>query len=281
MLNIIRVCFSRGEEVKYISHLDMVKVFERAQRRAGIPIAYSQGFNPHPQMVFGLPLSVGVTSQAEYADFEFTEQLDPKEFAERLNKALPKGLKILDVKARQSKENIMASIGAASYDVLLSSVEKTPTELLKKSIEEFMQKQCIIVKKEGKHGSKDVDIRQMILDIAPKELKLENINASENKSSETNHNINTVSNISSAYLLKYIDRTKNPEILRPSYSIENIYCLSMKLSAGSVANLKAELLVSALGEFFDNGTRLVKIHRTRLFVNNGGELIEPLDDSIL
>jgi radical SAM-linked protein len=60
----IRVKFERSQEVKFISHLDMMKAFERALRRAGLPIGYSKGFNPHPLMVFGLPLSVGMTSQA-------------------------------------------------------------------------------------------------------------------------------------------------------------------------------------------------------------------------
>ena len=70
----LRVKFTRGEEVKYISHLDMLKVFERALRRANIPIAYNKGFNPRPQIVFGLPLSVGVTSESEYADLEIYEK---------------------------------------------------------------------------------------------------------------------------------------------------------------------------------------------------------------
>ena len=113
-LSDLRIKFIRGEEVKFISHLDLMKVFERASRRANIPIAYSQGFNPHAHLIFGLPLSVGVTSQAEYADIELTEILEPESFVTRLNKELPKGLIIIEAKARQSKVNIMASIGAAN-----------------------------------------------------------------------------------------------------------------------------------------------------------------------
>ena len=99
----IRIKFIRGEEVKFISHLDLMKVFERASRRANIPIAYSQGFNPHAHLIFGLPLSVGVTSQAEYADIELTEELDPENFMLGLNKQLPKGLIIVAAKARNTK----------------------------------------------------------------------------------------------------------------------------------------------------------------------------------
>ena len=85
----LRVKFIRGEEIKFISHLDLMRVFERALRRSEIPVAYSKGFNPHPQMVFGLPLSVGVTSQCEYADFKIEDNIEPNEFIQRLNDNLP------------------------------------------------------------------------------------------------------------------------------------------------------------------------------------------------
>ena len=58
--------YSRGEEVKYISHLDFVRMFHRAVRRAGLPMSYSHGFNPHPVMTVAMPLSVGVTSDVQY-----------------------------------------------------------------------------------------------------------------------------------------------------------------------------------------------------------------------
>ena len=75
-----------------------MKLFERALRRANIPIAYS-GFYPHPVMVFGLPLSVGVTSEAEYADFEFESKIDPLKFMENLNRELPAGISVSARKA--------------------------------------------------------------------------------------------------------------------------------------------------------------------------------------
>ena len=104
----VRVKFFRGEEVKFISHLDLMKMYERALRRSGVPIAYSQGFNPHPQMVFGLPLSVGVTSESEYADFELEGNMDPGEFMQRLNGSLPEGIRIVDAAVKKAGSNIMA-----------------------------------------------------------------------------------------------------------------------------------------------------------------------------
>ena len=64
----IRISFSRGEKVKYISHLDLMRLWERALRRASIPIAYSQGFSPHPKISIAAPLPIGVTSDGEFMD---------------------------------------------------------------------------------------------------------------------------------------------------------------------------------------------------------------------
>ena len=111
----IRFKFIRGEQVKYISHLDLMRTFERAIRRANIPVRYSQGFNPHPSIVFGLPLSVGVTSEAEYADVEIDGELAPPVFLQQLNSQLPEGLKVTDAKESGAKSNIMASVAFASY----------------------------------------------------------------------------------------------------------------------------------------------------------------------
>ncbi len=162
----IRVKFKRGEEVKFISHLDLMKVFERAIRRARLPIAYSQGFNPHPGMVFGLPLSVGVTSEAEYGDFEITDDgLETSEFMQRLNDQLPEGLEILTAKQRHSKQNIMATISASEYIVVVGTDLVCDDKSLKAHVAKFLSQKEIIVKKKTKSGIKDTDIRSMIYDM--------------------------------------------------------------------------------------------------------------------
>ena len=84
-----RMKFSKGEEVKYISHLDLQRTFQRALRRADIQIAYSQGFNPHPKLSFAMALAVGMTSEGEYVDVELAHPIDAKEMKERLNNLYP------------------------------------------------------------------------------------------------------------------------------------------------------------------------------------------------
>ncbi len=168
-MNSIRIKFTRGEEVRYISHLDLMKTFERALRRSRIPIAYSQGFNPHPQMVFGLPLSVGVTSETEYADFELANPLEPEELVERLNKELPAGLKIITAKYKHTRDNIMASVVRASYDIMAITEPGMEINDYQKKVNEFLEKQSIIVKRQGKNGIREVDIRPMIHSLTVKE----------------------------------------------------------------------------------------------------------------
>lgn len=139
-----------------------MKVFQRAMKRAEIPISYSEGFNPHPKIVFGLPLSVGVTSEAEYADVELIERLEPDSFLDKLNIELPKGVLILNAEYKDCSNNIMASIEMAQYDVLFETIEDLDIDKMKKITAEFMAMTALTIKKEGKKGVKDVDIRPMI-----------------------------------------------------------------------------------------------------------------------
>lgn len=162
----IRTKFRRSDEVKFISHLDLMKVFERAIRRARLPISYSQGFNPHPSMVFGLPLSVGVTSDAEYGDFEITDdELSINEFVKRLNSQLPNGLEILSAKARKTKQNIMATIAASEYVVIVGTKSDCSEKSVKSGIHRYLDQEEIVVAKKTKSGIKDTNIRDMIFDL--------------------------------------------------------------------------------------------------------------------
>ena len=96
--------YERDERVKYVSHLDFVRVFGRAIRRAHIPVAYSEGFNPHPLLGFALPLSVGYTSECEIIEITLSEEMAPEELKERLNDVLPDGIRILS--AHEGKSNM-------------------------------------------------------------------------------------------------------------------------------------------------------------------------------
>lgn len=91
----IKVKYRKGEEIKYISHRDLIRAFHRAIRRAGLPVAYSQGFNPHMKVSWGQALKVGAASESEFAEIQMERWVKPQELKEKLNQTLPPGLEIL------------------------------------------------------------------------------------------------------------------------------------------------------------------------------------------
>jgi radical SAM-linked protein len=93
----LRVRFRRGEEVKYITHLDLMRFWERALRRAGVALAYSEGHTPHPRLSLAAPLAVGVTSSAELMDVILARRIAPLDFMRSLSAQLPAGIEILEV----------------------------------------------------------------------------------------------------------------------------------------------------------------------------------------
>lgn len=92
----IRIRYRKGEEIKFIGHRDLMRVFQRAIRRANLPIAYSQGFNPHMRISWGNALKLGVTSDNEFATLQLEGWVRPPELMARLNQQLPQGLEILE-----------------------------------------------------------------------------------------------------------------------------------------------------------------------------------------
>ena len=93
----LRIRFSRGEEVRFISHLDIMRLWQRALHRAGMPLAYSEGFSPHPRISMAAPLPIGVTSEAELMDVFVTKWVSPHFFTTAISQQLPPGIEILQV----------------------------------------------------------------------------------------------------------------------------------------------------------------------------------------
>lgn len=146
--------YEKTENARYVSHLDFVRMFGRALRRAHLPMAYSEGFNPHPLLGFALPLSVGYTSECEILEIVLTEEMNPREIMDRLNSVLPGGVKILSGHAGKSN---MKKLATALYQVY---PEKTPA-----GVAEFLSMKEILIEKKTKSGIKECDIRPDIKDI--------------------------------------------------------------------------------------------------------------------
>lgn len=93
----LRLKFSRGKEVGFISHLDLMRLWERALRRAGMPLAYSEGFTPHPHIALAAPLPLGVTSEAELMDIFLARWVPPQSFIKAMGAQIPAGIELLEV----------------------------------------------------------------------------------------------------------------------------------------------------------------------------------------
>ncbi|MEF2653922.1 MAG: TIGR03936 family radical SAM-associated protein, partial [Blautia sp.] len=94
----VRIKFSKQGPVKFVGHLDTMRYFQKAIRRAGLPVAFSGGYSPHMIMSFAAPLGVGTTSKGEYFDVEFTEVISTKEIVERLNGTMAEGMQVLSAR---------------------------------------------------------------------------------------------------------------------------------------------------------------------------------------
>lgn len=107
--------YSKTGNLKYISHLDILRLLQRAMNRANVPVKYSEGFNPHIKMSFGFPLSLGVESIGEYFELEVDEKIDTNLFVKELNDTLPPEIRILKAEYSENKESLMSMCQWSEY----------------------------------------------------------------------------------------------------------------------------------------------------------------------
>lgn len=155
--------FHKGEALRFLSHLDIQRLVQRAMRRAQLPLRYSQGFNPHPLLSFASALSVGYTSDAEWLDAKFDGGIPVETFMQRVNSALPDGLRIM--RAREIEEGmstLTALMQMASYRVCLQPDTNCTASQLQAGIDTLLGGP-IMVEKRTKGGMKTVDLRPMVV----------------------------------------------------------------------------------------------------------------------
>ncbi len=125
----LRIRFAKSGKVRFVSHRDVARLFERAARKVRLPVAYSEGFSPRPKLSFGLALSVGYESEAEYLDVELYEQIDLEGLPERLTEALPDGLVVHRVGYKErGSDSLQQAIVACHWHIEVlgaSTVEVT------------------------------------------------------------------------------------------------------------------------------------------------------------
>ena len=166
MARALRFRFSRNEKLKYLAHLDMLRLFERALKRTGLPVSYTQGFNPRQKIVFGLPIAVGLTSSAEYADIEFDGDVAPETFVSKLNETLPDGAEVLDAVPLCGKSSIMSIIASAKYEIRFTLPKPLEQDEIDGILSGFLNNNDITVMKKTKSGTKPVNIRPLIYSLS-------------------------------------------------------------------------------------------------------------------
>ncbi|HAZ05363.1 MAG TPA: hypothetical protein DCY58_02350, partial [Acetobacterium sp.] len=145
--------FKRSTPLRFLSHLDQQRLFQRAFRRANIPVAYSQGFNPHPRMSFALAMSVGLTSDAEYGEVIVSTDIDVDTFIHRMNQALPKGLEIIAAKiCGEGVESLSASLYQSDYRIRIKVMPETDLNDLAASVRMYLELPQILIQKRNKKG---------------------------------------------------------------------------------------------------------------------------------
>lgn len=163
--------YHKCANLRHISHLDVQRTIQRAFRRADIPLAFSNGFNPHPDMAFASALATGTSSDAEWFDVNLTETLDPKAFEERVNAVLPAGFFVSDAfVAPNGFGTLTSKTLAADYDVTVHFDRTFTWKDLQDAIQELLSHE-IMIEKRTKGGMKPFDIRPQILKVSVKGIE--------------------------------------------------------------------------------------------------------------
>lgn len=157
--------FTKEENIKFISHLDVLKTIQKNIRRAGLPVEFSQGFNPHMNTSIAQPLSVGVYSSGEYMDMVLTTEVDEQEIVDKLNATAPSGIKYISALAipytpgEKKVPQAMALIDAARYTIKIKYSDDSKLEEEMNNLLEVNEWNTV---KKSKKGEKEVNIRAFV-----------------------------------------------------------------------------------------------------------------------
>lgn len=238
---ILRVKFTKESYLKYISHLDLMRLFQRTFRRGNIPIKYSEGFNPQPKFSIANPLALGIGSIEEYMDIDLYKKIAIEDFIERMNKELPEGIKIIDAKYIEDNRSISSLISWSFYEIKFIANGLKNKEAFQDLIDNWLKNEKIIIKKIRRKGRKiterDQDIKLFIGNIIIK------------------HFSNAENSNSGAFIV--------------------MDCL---LKAGDNGNLKPKDFIEAMEKYLDIGVDFdsVDIKRLQLFAEEKGRIVSPM-----
>lgn len=231
----VRIKFKKSGAMKFIGHLDVMRYFQKAIRRANIDVQYSKGFNPHQLMSFAAPLGVGLTSDAEYLDLVVGDTLPSEEFARTLNEQMVEGFQIVTVKeVNDETKNAMSIVAAADYMISLKDGYTIKDDVafdFAKEFSKFYAQEEIRILKKSKKSERIVNIKPWIYQVSFDKSELE-------KDSVADY-------------------------------YENGTYVIIKVSNGSVNNLKPELVMEAFCEYLqvEFNPFAYQMHRMEVYEN--------------
>ncbi|MFC2001175.1 TIGR03936 family radical SAM-associated protein [Chloroflexota bacterium] len=160
----LRIRFCRGQELKFISHLDIMRLWQRALNRAGISLAYSEGFTPHPRISLAVPLALGITSEAELMDIVLTKWISPHSFNTSLSQQLPPGIEMQQVyQMPLTIPSLQSQVRYAEYEVELEN-EKGQKEI-ESAITSLLSLEHLPWQHQRDTGPRHYDLRVLIDDL--------------------------------------------------------------------------------------------------------------------
>jgi len=160
-----RICYQKTGPAAWLSHLDLVRVMERAVRRAGLPLAYSAGFNPQPRLMFASPLPVGISGEQELADMELEEARDPAAVMDGLNRYLPQGLAVRGARLVENGGKLPAQDRTSFYRLAGRLDGPWTGKEMEPVIERFLMRETIPVTRRVKGKTRTDNIRPGIISL--------------------------------------------------------------------------------------------------------------------
>ncbi len=233
----VRIKFAKYGAMKFIGHLDMMRFFQKAVRRAEIDVKYSEGFSPHQIMSFAAPLGVGIESRGEYMDLEVLSMSAPEDMKDALNRVMVEGVEVLAVNVLPDQtKNAMASVAAASYQIHLKEGNFGVPDLAS-SVASFYAQAQFPYTKETKKSTLEIDLKQGIYSMEAGETSV----------------LTEIMSAAAAMLL--------PE---PTENRMTVPCIRMTVDASSGGNIKPTVVFEKFCAFAGCDIPLSAIQVTRL-----------------
>lgn len=225
----IRIKFRKNGVMRFVGHLDVMRYFQKAMRRADIDIAYSEGFSPHQIMSFAAPLGVGITSDGEYLDIEAVSTASSAASLEALNRVMADGMEVTEYRVLgQNAKKAMTAVAAADYFVYFKKKEDfSPEEIADKIRTYYEQRAQIEITKQTKKSERILDIKPLIYRFSPGKM----------------------------------------DLAEPNTVLDSCRGFFLRLSTGSTDNIKPELVLQDFYRFFETeyDPWNLQVHRLEIY----------------